>query len=95
MKKRTFYVAIEAKYGFAIAAESRRMEAEGFFDVKRSKKTNNLTDGPNYLCVPEMEWLRPKETYDERIAHDLAFPRLGEEFEWMNSRRRASTADWL
>ena len=37
-EKKDVYVAIEVKYGFAIPAEYRRMEAEGFFDVKRSKR---------------------------------------------------------
>ena len=32
-------MAIEAKYGFAIPADHRRMGAQGFLDVKRSKKT--------------------------------------------------------
>jgi len=35
------------------------------------------------------------QTYDKRIAHDLAIPRLGEEFERMNFLDCASTAGWL
>jgi hypothetical protein len=35
------------------------------------------------------------QTYDKRIAHDLAFPRLGEESERMNFLDCASTAGWL
>ncbi len=35
------------------------------------------------------------QTYDKRIAHDLAIPRLGEESEWMNFLDCASTAGWL
>ena len=53
--------------------------------MKRPKKTNDPTDDPNYLWFTDMEWLRPKETYNERIAHDFAFPRSGEKLEWMNS----------
>lgn len=42
-------MAIEVKYGFAIPAEYRRMEAEGFFDVKPSRKTNIPTVGETKL----------------------------------------------
>lgn len=37
-------MAIEAKYGFAIPADHRRMGAQGFLDVKRSKKTSDPTE---------------------------------------------------
>jgi hypothetical protein len=35
------------------------------------------------------------QTYDKRIAHDRAIPRLGEESEWMDFLDCASTAGWL
>ena len=53
------YAAIEAKYGFAIPEDYRRMERDGFFDLK-----NDAT----YLLIHEMEWLRP----DEILAHKPA-----------------------
>lgn len=53
------YAAIEAKYGFAIPEDYRRMERDGFFDLK-----NDAT----YLQIHEMEWMRP----DEILAHKPA-----------------------
>lgn len=46
------YTAIEAKYGFAIPDDYRRMEHDGFFDLK-----NDAT----YLWIHEAEWMRPDE----------------------------------
>ena len=53
------YAAIEAKYGFAIPEDYRRMERDGFFDLH-----NDAT----YLYMHEMEWMRP----DEILAHTPA-----------------------
>jgi hypothetical protein len=35
------------------------------------------------------------QTFDKRIARDLEFPQLAEEFQWMNFLDCASTAGWL
>lgn len=46
------YKAIQAKYGFAIPEEYRRMERLGWFDPKNRE---------TYLWIFEAEWLRPEE----------------------------------
>lgn len=46
------YAAIEAKHGFAIPEDYRRMERAGFFELRNDE---------TYLWIHEAEWMRPDE----------------------------------
>jgi hypothetical protein len=54
------YEEIEARYGFPIPPEYRRMEVEGFFDLRNPGAYYEPANEPTYLWVPEAEWLRPE-----------------------------------
>lgn len=61
MKMNDLYASIEAKYGFAIPEEYRRMERLGWFDPKNRD---------TYLWIFETEWLRPEEILEyEPLEH--------------------------
>ena len=55
------YNAIEAKFGFAIPAVYRRIEAEGSFKLRHPGQFFDPANEPTYLWIPEAEWLKPEE----------------------------------
>lgn len=55
------YDAIQARYGFAIPPEYRRMEADGCFELKNWGVMFDPDNEPTYLWIPEVEWLKPGE----------------------------------
>jgi hypothetical protein len=81
------YDAIQAKHGFSIPAEYRRMEAAGFFQLRHPGQFYEPANEPTYLWIPEAEWLTPPEIlsykpYPEALPGFIPFVRTGAGDHW-------------
>jgi hypothetical protein len=87
------YAAIEAKHGFAIPAEYRRIVAAGYFDLRHPGKYYDPANEPTYLWVPEAEWLLPQkilahkpESFEKPGFVPFAFTGAGDHWCWWPSQ---------